>query len=161
MGEAFAMSVLFGISKRPDVSIVEGFTIASVIIITMAMPVLCLVKDPQIKSSGVQRDEELQQLVKNDSQQNRVSINEAYEPPEQIGQIEQAAHSNPSNETDPKGLAKISFILRKICNECARDPKYILCFIGAAVIRLISVLFSTFLILWVASFVDNGCITEK
>ena len=44
--------------------------------------------------------------------------------------------------------------------ECGRDAKYIICFLGAAIIRLIAVLFSNFLLLWITSFVDEGIITE-
>jgi len=34
--------------------------------------------------------------------------------------------------------------------------KYLVCFLGAALVRLVTILFSTFLILWVTSFVDSG-----
>ena len=47
-----------------------------------------------------------------------------------------------------------------MCAECSNDSKYIICFIGAAIIRLIAVLFSNFLLLWITSFVDEGLINE-
>ena len=47
-----------------------------------------------------------------------------------------------------------------MCAECGKDAKYIVCFFGAAIIRLIAVLFSNFLLLWVTSFVDEGKITN-
>ena len=48
-----------------------------------------------------------------------------------------------------------------MCAECGKDQKYILCFIGASVVRLIAVLFSTFLLLWITSFVDDGIIASE
>ena len=64
-------------------------------------------------------------------------------------------------EEEPRGLEKLKKILREMCTECKRDGKYIICFIGSGVIRLITVLFSNFLLLWITSFVDDGAITEK
>ena len=52
------------------------------------------------------------------------------------------------------GWAKIKHITSEMCSECGKDAKYIVCFLGAAIIRLIAVLFSNFLLLWVTSFVD-------
>ena len=63
-------------------------------------------------------------------------------------------------EPEPKGFAKLKSILKQVCSECGKDAKYIVCFIGAAVIRLIAVLFSNFLLLWITSFVDDGKINE-
>lgn len=51
--------------------------------------------------------------------------------------------------------------MRQVKNECSKDPKYIICFLGAAIIRLIAVLFSNFLLLWITSFVDEGLLTEQ
>ena len=48
-----------------------------------------------------------------------------------------------------------------MCQECGNDAKYIICFLGAAIIRLIAVLFSNFLVLWIMSFVDDGKITQS
>lgn len=45
--------------------------------------------------------------------------------------------------------------------ECRRDAKYIICFVGAAIIRLIALLFSTFLLLWITSFVDDGILESE
>ena len=44
--------------------------------------------------------------------------------------------------------------------ECGKDAKYIVCFMGAAIIRLLAILFSNFLLLWVMSFVDEGLLTN-
>ena len=52
-------------------------------------------------------------------------------------------------------------IIKLLCAECGRDAKYVVCFIGAAIIRLIAVLFSNFLLLWMTSFVDEGKIDEQ
>ena len=57
-------------------------------------------------------------------------------------------------------MAKIKHITKLMCAECGKDAKYIICFLGAAIIRLIAVLFSNFLLLWVTSFVDVGLINE-
>ena len=45
--------------------------------------------------------------------------------------------------------------------ECRKDTKYVVCFVGGAVVRLINVIFSTFLLLWVTSFVDQGLYDEE
>ena len=51
--------------------------------------------------------------------------------------------------------------MQQVLGECAKDGRYIICFTGAAIIRLISVLFSNFLLLWITSFVDEGLIGEN
>ena len=48
-----------------------------------------------------------------------------------------------------------------MCAECGKDSKYIVCFFGGAIIRLIAILFSNFLLLWITSFVDEGLINEE
>ena len=64
-------------------------------------------------------------------------------------------------EQEPKGFAKITMLTKQVCKECAKESKYIICFLGAAIIRLIAVLFSNFLLLWITSFVDQGLIKEE
>ena len=54
--------------------------------------------------------------------------------------------------------AKVQRIWAEASAECNRDIKYIVCFMGAAIIRLIAILFSNFLLLWITSFVDEGLI---
>jgi hypothetical protein len=41
------------------------------------------------------------------------------------------------------------------------DVKYPLCFISAMVIRLISVLFSVYMLLWISSFVHTGYLKDE
>ena len=45
--------------------------------------------------------------------------------------------------------------------ECKRDPKYIVCFLGVGAYKMIAVLAGNYFILWFTSFVDEGLITEK
>ena len=59
-----------------------------------------------------------------------------------------------------RGFAKIRHITSHMCAECGKDAKYVVCFLGAAIIRLLAILFSNFLLLWIMSFVDDGLITN-
>jgi len=52
VGETFAMSVLFGYSKRDDVSQNEAFSVAAIIIAALGLPVFCLVRNPKIKEGA-------------------------------------------------------------------------------------------------------------
>ena len=54
------MSVLFGISKKESVSVVEAFTIAASIVGIMSLLVLCIVRDPKLKLKAEHKPEELQ-----------------------------------------------------------------------------------------------------
>ena len=49
LGETFAMSVLFSISKQEGVSQNEAFTIASVIVGVLSLVILFIVRNPTIK----------------------------------------------------------------------------------------------------------------
>ena len=51
-------------------------------------------------------------------------------------------------------------ILKSAWAECRGDSKYIICFFGVSILKLIAVLFSNFLVLWLTSFADEGLITE-
>ena len=61
---------------------------------------------------------------------------------------------------EPEGLAKVKMITEEVCKETRRDGKYILCFFGYFVLKIEHVLFSSFLLLWVTSFVDDGLLSE-
>ena len=63
--------------------------------------------------------------------------------------------------TELKGCARISHLTKLIITECGKDAKYIVCFFGGSVVRLVAILFSNFLVLWITSFVDDGTITEE
>lgn len=52
IGEAFAMTVLFGYSKQVDVSQDKAFCMAAICIACLSFFFLCLVKDPKIKKSS-------------------------------------------------------------------------------------------------------------
>ena len=45
--------------------------------------------------------------------------------------------------------------------ECSRDVKYIICYFGAGIVRLIAVLFSNYLLLWITSYIEEGLIDES
>ena len=51
-------------------------------------------------------------------------------------------------------------ITEEVCRETRRDGKYILCFFGYFVVKIEHVLFSSFLLLWVTSFIDEGLLSE-
>lgn len=59
IGETFAMSVLFGYSKREDVSQTKAFCVAAIIIGVLSLFILCLVRNPKIKESNKKKSEVL------------------------------------------------------------------------------------------------------
>ena len=87
VGEAFAMSVLFGISKREDVDQIEAFAYAAAIVACLGLPILCLVTNVKVKDkkkAGDSLDQETsQQEILNEQDYERTvevnSINAPYE----------------------------------------------------------------------------------
>lgn len=58
VGEAFAIAVLFGISKKEGRSQNEAFAIAAAIVAALSLPVFCLVRDPKLlKGKSEVKDE--------------------------------------------------------------------------------------------------------
>lgn len=51
-------------------------------------------------------------------------------------------------------------IAKLVWNETRNDGKYVICFMGSFIVKIIHVLFSNFLLLWVTSFVDEGHFSE-
>jgi len=75
------MTVLFGYSKREDVTQNEAFTMAAIAVGVLSLLTLFIVKNPKIKERNqgdVEREEELQTLLLKGSNQ-PLSINEPYE----------------------------------------------------------------------------------
>ena len=60
-----------------------------------------------------------------------------------------------------EGFAKISYISEQVYATFTNDAKYFLCFLGAAIIRLVMILYSAFLLLWLTSFVDSGYLANE
>lgn len=48
-GEAFAISVMFGYSKRAEVSHYEAFAVAAILIALLSSVFLCIVRNPKVK----------------------------------------------------------------------------------------------------------------
>ena len=73
--------------------------------------------------------------------------------------------SQTSNEIveyeEMEGMEKLLFLTQQVLEESRNDSKYIICFVGGALMRLVSVLFNTFMLLWITSYVDKGVIEEK
>lgn len=61
---------------------------------------------------------------------------------------------------ESEGFDKVRMITEEVCRETRRDGKYILCFFGYFVVKIEHVLFSSFLLLWVTSFIDEGLLSE-
>ena len=52
-------------------------------------------------------------------------------------------------------------MLSQAWQECKRDPKYIVCFLGVGAYKMIAALASNYFVLWFTSFADDGVITEE
>ena len=50
---------------------------------------------------------------------------------------------------------------RRVWETCRLDAKYLVCFVGAGIVRLVLILFSTFMLLWITSFVDSGLLPNE
>jgi MFS transporter, DHA1 family, tetracycline resistance protein len=55
----------------------------------------------------------------------------------------------------------MSEITNRVWNVISSDVKYPLCFVSAMIIRLISVLFSVYMLLWISSFVETGYLANE
>ena len=144
---------------------------AAIVVATLSFVSLCVVRNPKIKTgntvkSQVQKEQELESIIVKEGDRTNVinSINAQYEQPlllETAEDINVQEQEQATTDVEPHGLEKLKLIISQVQTECARDPKYIICFFGAAIIRLIAVLFSNFLLLWITSFVDEGLLTEQ
>lgn len=55
-------------------------------------------------------------------------------------------------------LEKVTYLTRKVYNLIKSDVKYPLCFLGVMVTKLVAILYSIYLMLWMTSFVESGVI---
>ena len=58
-------------------------------------------------------------------------------------------------------IGKFKYLTSEALNEVLERPKYIFCFVCLLVSRLIAVLFSVYLQLWVMSFQQSGVLASK
>lgn len=67
----------------------------------------------------------------------------------------------PQDQAELSAFDKVCQISRLVFAQCKENNKYVVCFWGATIVRLVFVLFSNFMLLWVTSFVDEGLIDER
>ena len=75
-------------------------------------------------------------------------------------QIPDYSNSNEAMFNEMTRVEQITFLSKQVILAMRHHPKYYLCFLGAMVNRLISVLFSVFLLLWITSFVQSGTLAS-
>jgi len=56
---------------------------------------------------------------------------------------------------------KIKILTKRLCQVLCEDARYITALLSAMIIRLVTVLFSVYLLLWVTSFVDSGIVASE
>lgn len=122
MGEVAAMGVLFNYTR--SMSYEDAFAVASLINLVFGFFFLFAVKDPDMKSLRKKIDLKLQSTDK-------------------LNKYEKRDFESQSIFTKTINLSKLVY------HELIEKPILTLCIIGACLTRLISVLFSTFLILWI------------
>ena len=59
------------------------------------------------------------------------------------------------------GWEKSKLLQRRVYTVVTNDVKYFFCFLAAMIMRLIGILFSTYMLLWVSSYVDSGYLTTQ
>ena len=79
----------------------------------------------------------------------------------QRGAAAQWRHSKRKQEKREDGFARLSYLSDQVYFTLTNDAKYFLCFLGAAIIRLVMILYSAFLLLWLTSFVDSGYLANE
>jgi MFS family permease len=78
--------------------------------------------------------------------------------------IESSSSARETVEVNFKNLTsygQIKYISRAVWKESLSDWKYPLSYLGAMVNRLVSILFSIYLLLWVTSFVESGIVESE
>ena len=149
LGESFAMAVLFSISTNGRFTEAESFAINACIIACMGAPLYCLVRNVEIKKPLAEP------AAASFVPDTETSVNN--NAPADVPQLE--AHQNEAQQPEEDG--KLRKLYGAAWDESRRDPKYIICFLGASIFKLNGVLFSNFIVLWLTSFVDDGLITEE
>lgn len=129
-GELFSMGILLNFTK--SMSFKESFAITSVLILIFSLYFLITIKEPDFK-------------------QIRNNINANYS---QNAVID--THRSPKSSTltfeDLSLFQKIKSLTLITVNELKKNPLLMICMVGATITKLLSVLFSTYLILWIQSF---------
>ena len=128
-GELFSMGILLNFTK--SMSFKESFAITSALILFFAIYFLITIKEPDLKQI-----------------RNKISYSE--------GDAVIDTHRSPKSSTltfdDLSLFQKIRSLTLITTNELKKNPLLTICMVGATITKLLSVLFSTYLILWIQSF---------
>lgn len=129
-GELFSMGILLNFTK--SMSFKESFAITSVLILIFSLYFLITIKEPDFKQI-----------------RNNINANHS-----QNAVID--THRSPKSSTltfeDLSLFQKIKSLTLITVNELKKNPLLMICMVGATITKLLSVLFSTYLILWIQSF---------
>ena len=79
------------------------------------------------------------------------------------GEIEASINSQPSSQStdacmDMSIYDKVQYLTSRVTELVLSDIKYPLCFLGVMVSKLVTILYSIYLMLWMTSFVETGVV---
>ena len=60
------------------------------------------------------------------------------------------------DKSKDKDQSNFSFLLTRVWKTIKSDPKYSFSFLGAGAINIVLLLYGTYLIMWITSFVESG-----
>ena len=167
LGEVFSMGVLFNLTK--SMSYADAFTLASVIIALFSLFFLLTVKDPNLEA--IRNRENARHSVLAIKKKRRVTSHHAgkFDPlsmksdpkpdPQSHGPASVPKSHSSYVMIDPDlkfeklpATEKVAELTTIVIQELNERPVLTLYIIGASITRIIAVLFSTYLILWIQSF---------
>ena len=82
---------------------------------------------------------------------------------ESEGETARSSNSNPSSQSTDACLdmslsEKVQYLTSRVAELVMSDIKYPLCFLGVMVSKLVTILYSIYLMLWMTSFVSTGVV---
>ena len=165
-GEAVAIQVFFRFTKDWDAT--SAFGGVAVALAISCFFTMFLISEPPRKIS-VNRDS--MQYLELEDERDQVSAasatinrdsNEVIATSEGPGSIPQYTdRTNVTSFDQMSRTMQIKYLSKRVWETSKSHPKYFLCFIGSMVVRLVTVLFSVYLLLWVTSFVDSGVLESE
>lgn len=152
-GEVFAMGILFNFTK--NLSYYDAFAVTAFLIFGFSMFFMYSIKEPDFN------------MIRNDSLSKHIKfmrgVNQRISPtggrPRSLSQVIYSNSSleivTPQKFEHKSTCQKIQELTLIVTSEVVENPLLLICMIGGTITKLISVLFSTYLILWIQTFVTG------
>lgn len=153
LGEVFSMGILFNLTK--SMSYYDAFAIASGLIFAFTIFFMFSLKEPDLEVIRDNQSSKHQLLFNIQPPMSDRKRSLSVDHPT-VNRLELNPHQNQSATFKEKSfLTKVKELTFIVYQEMVLNPVLFMCIVGGTITKLISVLFSTYLILWIQTFVTG------